>query len=148
VRLTVRAVPLVGALLIGCASTPSRRVEVGAPGSVRCGVDGFTKSRSEHIVVELAQPVRVRSVEGVITSQAGEWPDDIAVTLELRPRAGGRSIHVQADGRGSFKVPDVPPGEYCFKASADGWRSIIGVIVVAREADSAARIRLQMLLGV
>jgi len=42
----------------------------------------------------------------------------------------------------------VPPGEYCFKATVDGWQSVVGVIVVTKSADPAARVSFEMLLGV
>ena len=137
-------------LLLGsCASTAVRGAEPNAPRPPHCGIDGFTKSPSEHAIVELEAALRVRFVEGVITSQSGGWPEGTFVTLELRPTRGPRKLRqVQADGRGFFKMPDVPPGEYCFKATTDGWQSVVGVIVVTKSADPAARVSFEMPLGV
>ena len=50
--------------------------EANAPKSPHCGIEGFTESPSEHIVVDLEGSLRVRFVEGVITSQSGGWPED------------------------------------------------------------------------
>jgi hypothetical protein len=55
---------------------------------------------------------------------------------------------VKADSQGALKVPDVPPGEYCFKATVDGWQSVVGLIVVTQAADPASRVGFEMLLGV
>jgi hypothetical protein len=137
-------------LLLGsCASTAARGADANAPKPPHCGIDGFTTSPSEHIVVELEKALHVRSVEGVITSQSGGWPEGTFVTFELRPtRGAGKLRQVKANSRGSFKMPDMPPGEYCFKATADGWQSVVGVIVVTKTADPAARVSFEMLLGV
>jgi len=119
--------------------------QTGAP---RCGLEGFTKSPSEHIVLEREKPFLVRSVDGVIMSQSGGWPEGTFVLFELRPtRGAGKLRRVKTDSRGSFKVTDVPAGEYCFKATVDGWQSIAGVIVVTKAADPAARVRLDLNLG-
>jgi len=95
----------------GADSTPLALAKI-------CGIEGFTKSPSEHIVVELEKPLRVRFVEGVITSQSRGWPEGRFVIFELRPtRGAGKRRQVKADSQGAFKVADVPPGEYCFKAT-------------------------------
>src|SRR5262245_44386002 len=110
------------ALLIGsCASAQARGADSSPSKKYGCGIEGFTKSPSEHIVVELDRPFRVKTVEGVITSQGGEWPDGVFVLFELRPNHGKSKLRQsKTDSRGSFKVSDVPPGEYCFKAAVDG----------------------------
>jgi hypothetical protein len=139
-------------VLLLCASLASlaRGADSRPPGLVKsCGIERFTKSPSEHIVVEIEKPLRVRSVQGVITSQSGGWPEGTFVIFELRPtRNRGKVRQVRTDSRGSFKIPDLPPGEYCFKATANGWQSVIGVIVMARDADAASKITFEMPLGV
>lgn len=124
-------------------------VTQGPPTQTACGINSFTESPSEHIIVELDRPFIVRSVEGTIASQGGDWPEDTRVLVELRSAGGaGRLIQARADSRGLFKMPDVEPGEYCFKATVDGWQSVIGVIVVSDTADPASRVSFEMLLGV
>jgi len=134
-------------VLLGGASA-AISADVNAPKSTHCAIETFTKSPSEHTVVELEKPLRVRSVEGVITSQGGGWPEGVVVLFELRSTRGAEVRHVRTDHQGAFKVPDVPPGEYCFKATADGWQSAVGAIVVTKAADPAARVSFEMLLGV
>lgn len=137
-------------LLISCASAePKSSATRESSKQASCGIEGFTKSPSEHMVVQLEQPFRVRSVEGVVTSQGGDWPEGISVLVELRSaRSAGTMKQARSDPRGSFKIPDVAPGEYCFKATADGWQSVVGVIIVSKTADPASRVNFEMLLGV
>jgi hypothetical protein len=114
-----------------------------------CRLEGFSKTPHEHIVEELDKPVVVSSVAGVIVSAAGEWPDDAVVTFALRStQILGELREVRTDSRGYFSVPDVSHQDYCFKATAAGWRSIVGMIVVSKGADQSARVNLRMRLGV
>ena len=85
----VGATPL---LICGCASAQATGAESKPPDKSRCGVEGFTKSPSEHIVVELDQSFRVSSIEGVITSEAGDWPEGVSVLVELRPANGADEL--------------------------------------------------------
>jgi hypothetical protein len=143
--LLAAAAPLAGS----CTATLGRGAEPTPPKKPSCGIEGFTKSPSEHIIVELDQPFRVRSVEGVIKGQGGDWPEGVSVLFELRPTRGESKLkHANTDGRGSFKIPAVPAGEYCFKATADGWQSVVGVIVVSQDADPANTVTFEMPLGV
>lgn len=136
-------------LLIGCASAQTSSETQGKSKPATCGIEGFTKSPSEHIVVELEQAFRVRAVEGLVTSQGGDWPEGTAVLIELRPARGAGSLRqVRTDSRGVFKIPDIAPGEYCFKATAEGWQSVVGVLVVSKTADPATKVNFEMLLGV
>lgn len=85
-------------LLCSCLASPARGADSKPPAPVKsCGIEGFTKSPSEHIVVELEKPLRVRSVEGVIASQGGGWPEGTFALFELRPT------------RGAGKVKPMPP---------------------------------------
>ena len=134
-------------LLCGCASFVAKGSNVPEPPS--CGINGFTRAPNEHIVVELGKTLRVRSVGGVITSQGGNWPEGTFVVFELRPTDGaGKVRRVTADSQGAFHVPGVPAGAYCFKATADGWQTVVGAIVVTHAADRGARVTFEMRLGV
>jgi carboxypeptidase family protein len=133
----------------GCAA----RSGLGAAGGFfrgPCGSEGFTPSASEHVIVELDKPLRVRTVEGIVTSQAGDWPEGVSVLFEIRPmaEAPSRPRGVRTDRRGHFEIPGVPAGEYCFKATTEGWQSVTGVIVVSPTADPDSRVNVEMPLGV
>jgi hypothetical protein len=77
-------------LLGGCALAQTKGADSVPSKKSPCGIEGFTKSPSEHIVVELDRPLRVRTVEGTITSQGGEWPEGTFVLFELRPNGKGK----------------------------------------------------------
>jgi hypothetical protein len=114
-----------------------------------CGIAGFTVSPSEHIIDEIDEPFVVRRIQGRIDSEAGEWPEDWPILFEIRGiphNANVRGVH--ADAKGVFKMGHVKEGRYCFKATVDGWQSVVGIIVVDRKADPANKITFVMNLGV
>ena len=114
-----------------------------------CSSDSFVASPAEHLIVELHEPIVVAAVEGVITSQAGEWPEQATILIELRPADfPGVARRAQADGHGKFRVDNVKPGRYCFKATAIGWQSVIGIIVVSKDVDPEKRVAIELPLGV
>jgi hypothetical protein len=49
---------------------------------------------------------------------------------------------------GQFQIRGVPDGEYFFKATAIGWQSVIGTIIVSKDAALKQQINLYMALGV
>ena len=114
----------------------------------QCGGDAFPPSASDHIVVELEPVFRVRKVEGTITSEAGEWPDATTVVIQLHPSGQISAVQeTRTTPQGAFAMGDVAPGTYCFKATASGWQSVVGTIVVSRDADPASQVSFEMPLG-
>ena len=115
----------------------------------RCGMEGFSRSSVEHIAEEIYKPFVVRSVKGIIISQVGEWPEGIQVIFEIRlPDRSSQIRRAYTDRQGRFSIPNVPPGEYCFKATVTGWQSVVGTILVTAEAEAKSIIAFEMLLGV
>lgn len=78
------------------------------------------------------------------------WPclAPVQITVRLTTADAGKITRVQSDSRGFFRIPDVPAGEYCFKATAVGWQSVLGRIVVSKKAEPANRVTFVMPLGV
>jgi hypothetical protein len=114
-----------------------------------CGIAGFTLSPSEHIVNEINEPFVVRRIQGRIDSAGGEWPDDWPILFEIRGIQNIAKIRgVHADGKGVFKMDHVKEGRYCFKATVNGWQSVVGIIIVNRKADPKSKITFVMELGV
>jgi hypothetical protein len=114
-----------------------------------CDKSGFTQLLDEHFTVYLKIPFQVREVQGCITSEAGEWPEGVEVLFEIRARTGDPTVHrAQADARGRFKIPNLPEGTYCFKATVIGWQSVYGVVIVSKKADRKSRIEFEMPLAV
>jgi hypothetical protein len=114
-----------------------------------CPFFEFTLAKPEHIIEEVEQPIVVCAIKGMVTNDVGGWPDKTRILFEIR-RIGQRAKPIQAygDGEGNFEIPHVPKGNYCFKATVDGWRSVMGIIKVTRRADPRKMIRIVMLLGV
>jgi hypothetical protein len=116
-----------------------------------CCLDGFTKSQSENIIVEIKEPFVVRNVKGRIKNTENDygWSKDFGVLIEIRKRNSKSEInHVFADEKGLFEIKEISVGEYCFKATINGWQSVVGIIIVTNEADPKNEIVFQMPLGV
>jgi Carboxypeptidase regulatory-like domain len=109
---------------------------------------GFAKSPMEHIIVEMKDPIVLREVQGVLRSAGGEWPENVEIVFEIRaqtPRSAVRTV--LTDPRGRFHLNNVPVGSYMFKATANGWQSVVGTIIVSKNAK-ANQVDLLMPVGV
>jgi hypothetical protein len=117
---------------------------------LHCNFSDFTQARIEHIIDEIRQPFFVRTISGQIISSIneGEWAEDSPVLFEIRGiDKENRIMSAHADKYGIFQIASVPEGQYCFKATAEGWHSVMGVIIVTKKADPKNRIVFQMNLG-
>ncbi len=111
-----------------------------------CSPSLFTPLSSEHMVNEASVPIHVSKVQGTIASAArGGWPEGTKVLFELIDPASPRARWSTAtNAQGAFKLSKVPEGAYCFRASALGWQSQVGSLVVARKAKGSVRIVLEL----
>ena len=97
------------------------------------------------MIFEMERPFAVQSVHGVINDPAGyPMPD---VTFQIRAESG-RIRKSKTDKMGRFKISGTAAGMYSFKASEDGFQSVIGKIVVGKKLNHKASIALTMPLGV
>lgn len=106
---------------------------------------GFLRSPTEHIIVELPEPFRVRNVEGSITDPHNDIVARVA--FEIRDESGSIRTAL-TDSRGRFNIRGVPKGTYRFKATENGFQSIVGTLIIAKDAPKKSKITLQMNLGV
>ncbi|MCK4764117.1 MAG: hypothetical protein KAW12_18100 [Candidatus Aminicenantes bacterium] len=114
-----------------------------------CGLQGFTKAETEHIIIEIKKPFEVCEIKGKINSEAGDWPEGTNVIFEIRKRDKESEINrTKTDWNGKFKIKKIENGVYCFKATVNGWQSVVGIIIVSQEADPKNEIIIEMLLGV
>jgi hypothetical protein len=112
-------------------------------------LEGFTKSETEHIIREINIPFEVCEIKGQIISEAGDWPVGSCVLFELRDRDKNSKIKkVHSDKNGLFEIKHVKNGIYCFKATVNGWQSVVGTIIVSQGADPKNDISFEMSLGV
>lgn len=113
------------------------------------GVDaGFLASPLEHFIND-AGVVAVRRIRGVVVSEVGEWPDDTVVVFEVRgPHPSTKVRGVVVDAHGQFDLGPLPAGRYRFKATAPGWQSSVGEVIVSPRAARNAHVKLVLPLGV
>ena len=109
----------------------------------------FTESPTEHIVVLLDEPFVVRNVRGSIRNKTGPREPLPGVLFEVQGPNGERKMRrARTDAQGRFKVGRVPEGKYRFKATIDGFQSVVGTLVVTKKAEKAKDIRIEMRFGV
>jgi hypothetical protein len=108
----------------------------------------FTMSPTEHQIVVVEQPFRVRSVEGVIDFQNKPGERLGNVLFEIEGPGTLRTIRrAITDKDGRFKIRRVPEGTYRFKTTRDGFNSAVGTIVVSKKAQKDDRIRIAVAVG-
>jgi len=118
---------------------------------LRCDYSGFNEATTEHITNEIIQPFMVRTIFGQITSSnpadEEEWLGESPL-FEIRAIDKGKKIwRTHADKYGFFLIANVPEGQYCFKATLQGWNPTRGVIIVTKKADPKNKIVFTMWLG-
>jgi hypothetical protein len=109
---------------------------------------GFTKSPTEHIMSRIEEPVTVLAVRGTVVFKG---KDDALKEVVFEIRGPGNSERIRAtksDGDGRVNIPHVPEGTYIFKATKDGFQSVVGTLIVSKKADHQKNIKIEMPLGV
>jgi hypothetical protein len=106
---------------------------------------GFIKSPTEHAIVELPDAIDVRSIQGSMKDPHNDALFD--VSFEIRDETGTIRTGV-SNSKGRFNIRGVPKGTYRFKATKDGFQSIVGTVVVNKTAPKNNTITLQLQLGV
>jgi hypothetical protein len=141
-RLSVAAIALVAVL----SSLGSKENAARSVAKFACDVEGFSTAPIETIV-HLTSVTRLRSVAGIITL-SGYAPDGYEVLFEVRPRLRSGPIQTaKLDSKGRFQLKGLAPGQYCFKITAYGWESLVGVVEVDRQADGRSRLVLDLPIG-
>lgn len=111
-------------------------------------LEGFTRSRTEHIINQVDEPLRVRSVKGVIRLEIEDNPLKGAL-VEIRGPGESKAIMAaMTDKSGRFHFRPVPEGQYVFKITLDGYQSLTGRLVVDHHAKPTIPLELQLKAGV
>jgi hypothetical protein len=116
----------------------------------KTAVGDFTKSPNEHIINQIEHPFVVRSVQGTVSRQAGGPTEPLAnVLFEIEgPDTDRKLRHATTDENGRFKMGHVPAGTHKFKATLNGFQSVMGTITVSKEAPKTDKIKITMVIGV
>jgi Carboxypeptidase regulatory-like domain len=108
---------------------------------------GFTKSPTEHVINQIDEPFVVRSVNGLIEFEGANQEALPRVLFEIRGPGTKKQIRqATTDRRGKFQVRHVPKGTYQFKATLNGFQSVVGTIVVTNKATTKS-INISMRIG-
>ena len=108
----------------------------------------FTKSPTEHEIVIVDQPFRVRTVEGTVDFKNEPGEHLPSVLFEIEGPGTGRTIRrATTDKDGRFKIKHVPEGTYKFKTTRDGFNSAVGTIIVSKKALKGDDIRIAVAVG-
>ncbi len=131
---------LIWVILIGALAAAQEKATVG----------DFTKSPTEHIINRIEQPFVVQSIKGIISRQTRGPTEPLAnVLFEIQGPGADRKIRrVTTDENGHFKMGHLAPGSYRFKATLNGFQSVMGTITVSKKAPKDDQIRIAMLIGV
>ncbi|MFZ0980961.1 MAG: prealbumin-like fold domain-containing protein [Candidatus Acidiferrales bacterium] len=113
-------------------------------------VGDFTQSPTEHIIDRIDQPFVVRSVKGVIGRRTDGPPLALqGVLFEIQgPGAERKIVRATTDKNGRFRIGHVPAGIYKFKATLNGFQSVMGTITVSKDASKLDEIEIAMPIGV
>ncbi|HET6179362.1 MAG TPA: carboxypeptidase-like regulatory domain-containing protein [Candidatus Sulfotelmatobacter sp.] len=124
---------------------------LGAQASAAPDLTGFTRSSTERMVNPnihpIAEPFQVSSVSGTISAERS----GVAlaeVLFEIRGPGTEKKIRRgRTDKHGHFKISHVPQGTYLFKATLDGFQSVVGTIVVSNARGAVGEIAIHMSIG-
>lgn len=117
------ALACAAALLAGCRSTPAR-----------CGFADFPIG-SSHMSNSIATPFVIRELRGRIIPRdappdLSDWSwEGAAVRFQING-PNGFSLEVPVAHDGTFHVPNLRPGRYCFKTTSTHFQGYEGVIVI------------------
>jgi hypothetical protein len=128
------------AVLVAVSCFGQERFETG-------DLKGFTKSPLETDIISLEKPFVVHSIEGYVLIES---TDQRLLEVIFEVRGPGKSEKIRAattDEKGRFRIKGAPEGTYKFKATKDGFQSVVGAIVVGAKVEEKEPIKIEMLLG-
>jgi carboxypeptidase family protein len=106
---------------------------------------GFTKSPNEHVIVHLQKPFVVPAAKGIVLDTHGTAMGGVLVEIE---DSAGRMKPAKTDSKGRFMLHGLHNGHFRFKVTMNGFQSVVGEIIISKNAPGADVIRVVMRLGV
>jgi Carboxypeptidase regulatory-like domain len=100
-------------------------------------------------VVELADPILVRSAEGVVWI-SGAIPDQRmrGATVEVfGPGDSAEKHSAETEASGRFKIKGLPTGNYTFDVWAPNFNSVAGRLTISKHAPRTNKLQIKMTVG-
>ena len=111
-----------------------------------CSSYGFTQASIEQIS-HLEKPFVVKKICGTVLSIEG-LPLGKELVFEIRKKDRNwktqKIFRATTDDKGEFCIKCVKQGTYCFKVTLEGWRSVMGEIILSDKADKNSKILVKM----
>jgi len=128
-------------LLASCTSTPARCQS----GDFSIGSSHMTNILPGTFVV---RELRGRFIPQFLDGEPGDWihPEN-TIRFQLNG-SNGVKIMVPVAPDGTFHVPNLRAGRYCFHTASEGLQGYEGVIVIDPRADDARGLTIDVQLGV
>lgn len=114
--------------MFGCSEAGSTELTVTVDHRI-CQALVFEVGDFEHETILSPEDFLLPTMKGTIRSRAGEWPNEVKLSLEIRVLPTGQRVvfdHLNPDS--SFSYPELLPGAYCYKVMAPGWKSLVGLV--------------------
>jgi hypothetical protein len=109
---------------------------------------GFTKGSQEHIIDRWPETLVVARLEGEVRARTTNEPLG-GVLFEVRGPADSDQVRGRrTKTNGQFRFGRLKPGQYTFKATRDGFQSLVGHIRVDPRAQKSAKPIIKLDLGV
>jgi hypothetical protein len=109
---------------------------------------GFTKSPTEHIMIEYEGCLEFRKVRGLVT-EASSGVGIPNALFEIRSEDLEENVKgVKTNSNGEFRMRSVDEGVYVFKVTLDGFQSVYGRLKVNKNAPPRNIFRIQLRQGV
>jgi len=138
--------PMLAMLVLAMAACTSPRVTR----PTLCNYSDFEISPYDHII-ERVNGASVSEFAGRLGVRPrdvtdGVWPRGLEARIELHGPDGLTEV-LRVSDSGTFERKGLRPGTYCFKVSASGFRSVLGTVVIDREARKTAPIEIELIIA-
>lgn len=115
-----------------------------------CNFSDFEAAPYDHMIEQLPA-VSVAELEGRLRLNphhvgSGLWPDGLEARIELHGADGFREF-IEAGHDGTFVRRGLRSGTYCFKLSANGFRSAMGTIVIDPAAQQHDPFEIELVIA-
>jgi Carboxypeptidase regulatory-like domain len=104
---------------------------------------GFIKEEPPLNTKEIPHAFEVPVISGTLTFGEHTLADAF---FEIRDSTG-QVFTTKTDEQGVFSIANPKPGHYDFKATKNGFESVVGSVIVSSRAPRKNRIRVQLSLG-